>query len=605
MIESVHEIVRSAEDNYLNGTTKRGKYVNFSMHDTIEKIDAYLNSTHTSGTTDSLGRDKPFFNIVTAAVNVWWRATDLDRKDIRFVPTKHTNVVLAFIANVLLQEWMNISGFGQFLNNWGITLARYGSAVSKFVEKDGQLIATVVPWNRIIADPVQYDALPRIEKFYLTPAQLRKRTEYDQDVVDELIKSKSSRKTLDKSDKDMMDDFIEIYEIHGELDSRLLEDDPEDVEDKNIKYRQQMHVISYIQQTKDEYKDFCLFKGPEKKDPYQKDDLIEEDGRTLAIGAVEYLFDSQWMQNHTIKAWKDQMDLASRLVFQTADPNFIGRNVLSAIETGDILIHGPNTPLTLLPNTGHDITNLQAFKQTWQGNDQTLTSTPEALRGITPPSGTPLGTTQIVNQNAASLFEIMTENKGLAVERMMRDHFIPWGRKKLKNKKEIVAILDEAGIKEIDAIYIPKAAIKRYNERAKEMVLNDQLPSQFDPLTEQQAVKDELQTLGNKRFFKPDDLDQHTWDDLFSDFEWDSVRVEVTNEAYDKNAMMTTLSSILQIIATNPMVLQDPNAKMVFNRLLSIAGGISPLELSVTPVQPAPMATMTPSSVGGGALPIK
>src|SRR6266567_5232050 len=118
-MESICEIVRKAELNYLQGNTQLGKYVNWSMHDTIERIDAYLNSKHITGETDSLGRDKPFFNIVSAAVNVWYRATDIDRKDIRFVPTNSKSVVLAFVANVFLQNWMNENRFGVFLNQWG------------------------------------------------------------------------------------------------------------------------------------------------------------------------------------------------------------------------------------------------------------------------------------------------------------------------------------------------------------------------------------------------------------------------------------------------------------------------------------------------------
>jgi hypothetical protein len=47
----------------------------------------------------------------------------------------------------------------------------------------------------------------------------------------------------------------------------------------------------------------------ERKDPYMITHLIEEDGRTLSIGAVEYLFDAQWMQNHTVKNMKDLLDL--------------------------------------------------------------------------------------------------------------------------------------------------------------------------------------------------------------------------------------------------------------------------------------------------------
>jgi len=63
---TIGSLIRELEDNYVDQSVRSGKYVDFDMHETIEKIHAYLNSRHISGDTDDMGRDKPFFNIVTA-----------------------------------------------------------------------------------------------------------------------------------------------------------------------------------------------------------------------------------------------------------------------------------------------------------------------------------------------------------------------------------------------------------------------------------------------------------------------------------------------------------------------------------------------------------
>ena len=173
-IPTIYNLVKESEKAYTNGQLTQSKYVSFDMKETIETINAYANSKHISGLKDSLGRDKPFFNIVTAAINVWYKATDIDRKNIHFKATKASNYIKAFIASILLRNWMRSQNFGKFLNEWGRTMAKYGSAVSKFVEKDGQLIATVVAWDRIICDPVSFKDNVKIEKLYYTPAQLRK-----------------------------------------------------------------------------------------------------------------------------------------------------------------------------------------------------------------------------------------------------------------------------------------------------------------------------------------------------------------------------------------------------------------------------------------------
>ena len=232
------------EDDDRDGVgTTISKYVKFDQRENLEKIDAYLNSKHISGEVDSKGREKPFFNIVTAATNIWYRATDIDRKNIRIVPTKLADETTAFLATILLQEWMRKKAFGQFLNDWGLSLARYGSSILKFVEKEGELHQEVMPWPNMIVDSVDFYANPKIEKFWLTPAQLLQRKGYDKTFVNSLIQDLEARETPDEQDKDDKVGYIPIYEIHGEMPLSYLTGEMKD-EDT---YAQQMHVISFIE----------------------------------------------------------------------------------------------------------------------------------------------------------------------------------------------------------------------------------------------------------------------------------------------------------------------------------------------------------------------
>lgn len=602
-MQTLQSLVRDAEQNYLQGTSKLGKYVDYSMYETVETIDAYLNSKHISGSTDALGREKPFFNIVTAAVNIWYRATDLDRRHIKIMPDSITSVPLAFIATMLLQQWMDKNRFGVFLNQWGRALARYGSAVVKFIEKDGNLEPSVIPWNRFIADPIDFNAIPHIEKFYKTPAQLKKITGYDKEVVDSLIQGHTTRKTLEGFNQDDQSNFIEIYEVHGELSQAIykkakgekVKDGDEDI------YFQQMHVISFIKNSDGKYDDFTLYVGREKKNPYMITHLIEEDGRTLSIGAVEYLFDAQWMQNHSMKQWKDQLDLASKIIFQTADQNFVGRNVLSAMQSGDIMVHAANSPLTQVNNAGHDITSVQGFMSQWRVLSQEITSTPDAMRGNAQPSGTAYRSVAIQQQEANSLFELMTENKGLVIEDMLKMFVIPHLKTKVDNTDEIMALLDDHAIAEFDSMFIPKEAIKRYNERTINDLITNPLPTpanplpSFNPGAEQAQVKQELASQGNKRSVTPEEI---SWKKLLSDIKWDNVKIEITNENKDKQAVMETLTTLFQTLAQT-----DPTkANIVLNKIMTETGAISPLELGSSTASPPQNGGAQMVGAGMGAL---
>lgn len=593
--DSIGALIREQEDNFIRGNTQISKYVNFSMHDTLEQIEAYANSKHISGEFDSNGREKPFFNIVTAAMNIWYRATDLDRKDIKFVPTNNSSVILAFVANVILQNWMNDNRWGQFLNDWGRALSKYGSSVPKFVKNSQGLHSSIVPWNRLIVDAVDFDANPKIEILELTEAQLRGRIKtngYDADAVKALCSALKARETMDKRKKDNKNDYIKLYEIHGNLSKEFLTGKKADEDE----YVQQMHVISFVgtkNGRKTEYQDFTLFAGEEEKDPYMITHLIKEDSRSLAIGAVEHAFQGQWMTNHSKKSVKDTLDISSRLVFQTADTHFVGRNILSDFESGDIFVHTLNMPLTKVENSKPDIQQWENYATSWQNLVQEITATPDALRGTTPVSGTPYSTTATLTNQANSLFELMTENKGLHIEDMMREWVIPYIKTQLKHKNQVVAILDDAGIQEIDSMYVPNEAIKRFNDQAKEAILNGQVPSPYQPVQAMQALQQQNATQGNKRYFVPDEASDATWADVFADFEWDSIRVEVTNEQYDKQAMLQVLNTVMTTIASNPLILQNPNAMQLFSAIMRETGAISPIQLSTASViPPLPPTTM-------------
>lgn len=596
-MDTIFDKVREMETDDISGNTTISKYVTFSLRENIEKIDAYLNSKHISGETDSQGREKPFFNIVTAAVNIWYRATDIDRKNIRIRATKGSQVLPSFLATAKLQYWMRKSGFGAFLNDWGRSLARYGSSICKFVEKDGTLYAEVVPWNRMIVDPIDFENNLKIEILELTPSQLRANKYYNQEMVETLIQNLTTRKTTDgQQNKDNKAGYIKLYEVHGEMPvswyKKAKSQEVLDGDDK--KYAQQMHVISFIEGSeKGTYEDYTLLCGYEKKDPYMITHLVKEDGRTQSIGAVEHLMEAQWMVNHSVKSIKDQLDLASKLIFQTSDGNFVGQNALSNIETGDILIHATNQPLTQVNNGSHDITSLQSFGNMWKMLGQEITSTPDALMGNNAPSGTAWRQVEALQSEAHSLFELFTENKGLDIERMMREYVIEHLKSKLGTTEEVVATLDSYGIDKIESAYIKAKSTEIANKinadilfkQAEEGTLTQE--AQFTS-PEEQAVKLQqgMQEMGSERFIKPSDVPTKTWKEIFDDFEWD-VEVDVTGESSYSKEDLATLTTVFQTIAdpAKQAVLQTPQGKMLFNEILNKTSAISPVQLqALTPV---------------------
>lgn len=595
----VGELVRKMEQNYRMGSMNISKYVSHNMLETLNTIDAYHYSKHISGDTDSLGREKPFPNIVISAEHIWYRATDIDRGNIKIKSTKAKNTINAFLKTIHIQNWMRKENFGLFLNQWGRTLSRYGSAVLKFIEKDGKLHRNVVSWQTLIVDEIDFENNPVIEVLDLTEAQLRNRVGYNQKIVDKLCEAKSTRKTIEGQAKDNKSEYIRLYEVHGELPLSYLTGKEKD----EYTYVQQMHVVSFLE-NKDGFDDFALFSGKEKESPYMITHLIAEENRTLSIGPVEYLFDAQWMQCHTAKAIKDQLDIAGMILFQTSDGTFVGQNAIAAMVSGDILIHAPNQPLTQVANNSHDITSLQSFGSQWKVLGNEITGISESMLGNTAPSGTAWRQVETLLNESHDLFDLMRENKGLYIQEMFKKYIIPFINKKMDTKEEISATLESYDITRIDGQYVKNMSTKIVNRHIVESVLNDQSVTTEQQIAMTNNVASQLQQglsdQGNQRFFTPDEIGTMTWKELFKDSD-DEVEVDVTGENVDKDAM-TTLNTLLMYIAKKNGQPMTPEEKFVFDAIIRQTGVVSPLELSAlpkpSPIQPQPLAANTPAAAG-------
>lgn len=628
MYDSACELVRKNESDYKAGNTQISAYVNFSMFETINRIEAYLFSKHISGATDALDREKPFFNICIAASNIWMRATDIDRKHIKLRATKSKDWLDSFVANIHLRDWMNEENFGTYLNEWGRVLARYGSAITKFVENSSGLHISVIPWNRIIVDPIDFDSNPRIEIIELTEAQLYDRIDtngYDPDKVKALMSAITTRESLDRRPKDTKTGYIRLYEVHGKLSLDALNDAQgvTSSEGDDMRFTQQMQVVSFVGKKvgrNTEYEDFVLLAGREPKDPYRLDHLIKEDGRSLSIGSVEHLFESQWMMNHAAKTEKDTLDLASRLIFQTADGNFLNMNVLDNIESGDILIHTMNMPLSQVNTAKPDIVSMMNFGAAWKEIGNEINGISNAMLGI---QGTRTGMSaryqQTLLQESYSLFELMTENKALAIESMMHERILDYIKTKMDTTQEVSAVLEAHDITRIDSVFFKNEAIKSTNKQVMQAI-NANLdriaqkqpvqPIDAGALFSQniQGMQDSAGLMGNTRFFKPSDLPDKTWNEQFKDLVWE-LDVDIAGENQDMQGMLTALNGALGLVM-QPGFSQNKKAQAIVGRVLELTGAMSPIEYASIPDTPPaqPMlpngapSNQTPTSSTGGAL---
>lgn len=587
--KTLGQLVREARDNDENGETQLSKFVSQNMREDINRTEAYYNSQFTSGNTDADGRPKPFMNICYPATNIWYRATDIDSKDLRIRAKNEKQVVPAFLASILLQQWMNSENFGQFLNDWGHVLAKHGSAVVEIVEKDGKLNCRVLDWNNIIVDPIDFDSNIKIKRLFLTPSQLKKNKNYDQEMVQDLLDNLEARETSDGRKKDNKAGYIEVYEVHGELPLSYItkKDGDEDT------YVQQMHVLAFnAKKDTDEYDDFCLYSGREKRDPLTLTQLIKIEGQTYVGGAVKNLFEAQWMTNDSEKMMRDQLLLGSKLVLQGSDEGMVGANFFSGVDNGEYLLHKPGEPATRL-ELSPDIAALQSYQGNWKQHANTVNGIADAMVSQAK-SGTAWRQTQAELQEAHSLFELMTETKGLYLKQIFNDYVIDFFKKQLDNDDAISKILESHEIKQIDDRYLPSETNRRVNQKKKDTILSGEL---YDPAMEQtdmaemgQQVESEL--TGNQRFIKPS---SGSWKKEFEDLDWE-LELDVTGESENVQEKMASLNTALTFLVGLQGRQMTPDESVVFQELLMASGSITPLKMSVNQTktqQPQPIQPQT------------
>ena len=130
---NVFSILKKAKHDYKDQTIEVVEGYEFSQYETLRKADLYANSIFTSGRKDSLGRDKPFYNISKHRLNVAIRATDLDTKDIQIKASRKADHWKSFSLTLKNKAWMKKANFARLLNKLNEARAKYGTGLIKKV----------------------------------------------------------------------------------------------------------------------------------------------------------------------------------------------------------------------------------------------------------------------------------------------------------------------------------------------------------------------------------------------------------------------------------------------------------------------------------------
>jgi len=578
LITKVTGIISAYDNNRINIT----EGLTYSQKDTIKRVQFYTNSEYLSGSKDSQGRIKPFFNIVNYAVNVAVRATDFDTKDVQIVAKNPTQRMKAFLLRKELQNWMKETGFDKTLNDMGKDRAKFGGVLVKRNLKD-ELEISVADWRNVVTDQVDIMQSPIIETHYMTPMQLAKKkgvwdgvdANWDEIVVAIEVaegQKQSTNQTSTRDDESQASGTLEVLEVQGEMQKSFIDEDAEDWE-----YSIQKHYILNTDSLQVTLHSEEMKEGNYKYLPWEN-----KEGRALGSGVVEDGFEAQTWTNDSVVKEREVMELASKMIFKTTD-DLIYDNLLTDADNGSIIklktgdLSPVNTVSNSIPAFGNNI-------QSWGSQYERATSTFAAITGEELPSNTPLGSVQIQNNEARSIFDYRREEMGIFIQDIIVDWVLPYLSKKINKKHILNAEFADDELAMIDESF----ATSKVNTEVVEMILDGEVITQEDYEFKKELVKQDLGQDKDRRYL---DVPGN----YFKNMEV-SVDVVTTNEQFNKQAQLQSISKMLEMAGSNPAVLDDPRLSPLFASMVELSGvGVSPSLFKKQAQQQAPQQGGAPS----------
>lgn len=522
----------------------------FNMKDTIRRIELYRASKFESGDWDSQGNRKYFFNVINPQCGNATKNIDLDRRNIRVRALRAKDRVKAMLYNDELKDWMKKESFGQILNKVSENLPIYGSVVLKKVGK----MVMFRPLRYLIFDPAvsnspnNYDIQSPylIDKHTYTASEIQSmiKNGWDRTEVERLINKMRSMRLKE----------ITVFEQYVEVPNEELDLEGDD-------WSMSLSYIAYLSEPKKNKNDkeieadyFILYKSKVDKIPYKKLDFLTVEGRALGLGISEMLFPLQERRNEMGNQKAESMRLSSKTVFQTRDKTIEG-NILTETLNGDIL--KVNSELTRVDVAER---NLGAFQQEEGNIRQDIrdnANAQEILTGEALPSRTPFRLAVLQQENASKLFDFIRENMGMFYEEVITEWTVPEFEKSV-NKEHIFETYSKETIRalvEENTNYRINQAIKKY------VMINGEYPREEDV----QALKDSITSN------TPDSKFVKIIESYYKNFDKD-LDIDITGEKHDTAQRVETMNNMLQLLAQNPQIMQDPQLKRMLEEIASETG---------------------------------
>lgn len=437
---------------YLDGQIDVGERTNYSQAKLVRRIALFEGNTYPDGKFDSQGDYKFWFDIIAPRIDADVKNIDLDSRNIEAYSPRVKDALPSLIVNLKLREYLRKTGQAEELNSAIEEGEGWGNVVW-CKTKDGYEREDLRNFYVINQTAFSLNDTPVIKRREFTQSELRaKKGTWDH--IDEAIKNcKAELKSSSVEDQayETTVPYYEIFQRDGEVRLSDLKEHKgkESSEEDREKYVLARVVAIGIkgQNQKGISIKYILFAdelGRKKmSDLYKEYHRGRYKGVWFREGLYELLFDSQVRANQIGNQISRGLEWASKAFF-TSDDKVIAQNLLTDMTNGDLII-GRNLRQIEVRMQGLDQLIADWNRVLQQAND--IANSREVVQGINPPSGTPLGTTNLLNINANKLFDFLREKLAIPLSEIFEQWIIPELVKELK-AEEILRLTGDSELLE-------------------------------------------------------------------------------------------------------------------------------------------------------------
>lgn len=591
-------LVRDIRDSYITTNIQIVEGLEWNQNDLLKTLHYYLLSRFESGQTDENGNERYFHNIINARNAHASKNIDLDTKDIILTADSESGWFFSFILRNEIRSWMDKHGFGKLLNELSENLPKFGKVIwERTIDEDGETNLNEVDLRDTIFDPSAKTIYPKDSGFFLkrtilAPWEVMEKVEHggwNKESAIALINASpvkqdkfiSNTNSISSTTYSLTDTIpnCDVYDCWGYFPTKDLKaagvkmdltgdrDDENQSADKALTYQYAHVVIGGIESGVENTEPLFAELAEHEDFPFKECNWHRRiAGRCLPISNSELLIDLQARMNELINRFFSALRMGSLHLFQTRGMN-APSNLLQDAQDGDVF--EVKSEITPIPTELRAFNQYQTELQNIENQADRIANTMEVVTGESMPTNTPFRLGAQLGASAAKIFDKVREDCGIFITDVFTNWVLPEIIKDLSEEHilELVGSVDE--LKSFDEMY------RKYllAQSVKDYVLQiGRLPSEQELATVESTLANEL---------KNSDRKVKVEKQYFTIEKIKSMRLsfDVTDERKNFNAQAETMSNLLQIIASNPMIMQDEMAKKIIGSIIE-AKGISPIQFS-------------------------